>query len=112
MFKNKIFTGDRLFFLLNGIALGGFSCYLWRNGDPYFKRKTLKEIEREEYRNHCISSFDTMNCTRAIKNFKLSEEFKKKKSLPEYNSLNIDSLFTRLKERKAICLKGNYGFLY
>lgn len=108
MFKS-ISSKDRLFFLLNGLAIGGFSYYLWRTSDPYYKRRTFEEIEREEYRNRCISNFDTMNCKRAIKNFKLSEEFKKKKSLPEYNSLNIDSLFTRLKERKAICLKGNYG---
>lgn len=110
MFKNSIFTtGDRLFFLINAAALGGLSYVLWRKGDTYFKKKTWEEIKREEYRNFCISNFNTSNCIKMIQNFHLSEDFKKKKSLPEYNTLNIESLFTRLKERKAICLKGNYG---
>ena len=88
----------------------GFGLYEYSQGIAGLsKLSTEYQITKELYEQRLKSELDIKNCLEKIKNFKLSDDYLKRKSKPEHNPLNIDNLLIRLKERMAICLKGNYG---
>ena len=88
----------------------GLGFYAYLQGTETFARiATDYKLHKEAYEHQIRSNSDIDNCMDVIKNFKVSEEYYKRKANPDYNPLHIENLLIRLKERKAICLKGNYG---
>lgn len=77
--------------------------------DGFSKLSAYYTIQKESIEQKARADDDVRNCLERIRNFKLSEDYYERKNDPNYNTLNIESLLTKLKSRRTICLKGNYG---
>lgn len=90
----------------------GLGLYTYYQGlDGFSKLVTDYQMKREALENDIRSKKDVEHCLDAIKNYRPSDEvlFFQRQSNPTYNPINIDNLLGRVKERKAMCIKGSYG---
>jgi len=94
-------------------AILGLGIYSYCKGiDGFSEMATRYTIQKELNEEKARSNNDVKNCLDGIRNFKLSDDYYKRKNDPNYNSINVDSLLLKLKSKKAFCLKGNYGILF
>ena len=114
-FKTKSCHFFCIFSLINTFPLDFSNCTNQKHKFPknctLFSRIAANHnLKKEAYERELSSKKDIENCLETIKSYKPSAEFLQRHLSPSYNPINIDNLLVRLKERKALCIKGSYGY--
>ena len=96
--------------LVTSAAIFGLGLYAYSKGlNGFSKIAANHNLRREALEREYNTKMDVENCLEVIKSYKPSAEFLQRHLSPSYNPINIDNLLVRLKERKALCIKGSYG---